>query len=709
MRKFNVSAMIFSTIMALITFIMTFAVVCPQILCERVASVGDPDCVLLPKDKSAVLLGNMDSNGAVTLAEDMKVAVVQFETPGDTIKCVEVKYSDESKESISFACESTVDGTFGDFEYVYANMWKNEDTALAVLPSNNYTAIRVWFPKECTLESISLYSTTPTQEPMPIKHKPWRYIMVAGITIAVFVVAFILDAYFKWSKRICDYVKNKYLRITTGIIVYGSAILLGILAEIIFRAVVGYDSAGNAFNNSSCIVFCVIFICIAVFILEYKNFGKAPEKAVFLIILTAGLLIIFTQPFSHNSWDIDSHYPWAVQNSFFGTAYYTKADVDIKTMTTFTVNSNLVDKELMKTALNDIGEIAVESVDVEFMIAHVPAGVFIAVARMFGADFYTRFLFGEIANILVYATVCYFAVKKLKSGKMIVSAIALLPTSVFLASSYSYDYWVTAFSLLGISYFISELEQPDKPITICETIIMCGALMLAALPKQTYVILFVLPLFMRKNHMSTSDKKRYFCILLLIFALTFAIFASTSLSAISGTGDTRGGAEVNPKGQILYILNNPFKYAKTLITFLMGYLSIDGMYHYISFFAYLGYGRLHTVYTAIFCIVALTDKDSNNRFKGTILIRIVAALLFIGGAAIMASALYVAFTPVGLDQINGCQPRYIIPLLAPVLLTIANPGLKIIKNKKIYNAIILAMLTITTMYEIITTISLRTI
>ena len=34
---------------------------------------------------------------------------------------------------------------------------------------------------------------------------------------------------------------------------------------------------------------------------------------------------------------------------------------------------------------------------------------------------------------------------------------------------------------------------------------------------------------------------------------------------------------------------------------------------------------------------------------------------------LVATALYVSFTPVGLATVNGCQTRYVIPVLVPAL------------------------------------------
>lgn len=45
--------------------------------------------------------------------------------------------------------------------------------------------------------------------------------------------------------------------------------------------------------------------------------------------------------------------------------------------------------------------------------------------------------------------IIYYAIKRLRYGKILMSVIALLPTSMVLASSYSYDWWVIALTLAG--------------------------------------------------------------------------------------------------------------------------------------------------------------------------------------------------------------------------------------------------------------------
>ena len=695
---------IFSCVCAIIVFICSFAVLCPTVYRAHAVSSGKPISTSLPSQGKVITHGSIDSSGTVTVSKEMD-CVVEFLISGKNIQCIEISFAKGYNDTVDMAFENTIDGSFKDRKAIYASVAKGDKTACVALASADYTAVRIWLNKDCVVKSVTAYNSPPIDEIVLMKNNTLRYVVTVIITLLLGAAAFFVDKKFNLAGRFCKTVKANYIRICTFIIGSGAAIALGFLTELVYRLIAGADSVGNGFNTASCVTFCVIYTAIFILFYERKNMAQKPEKALFFMILAAGIYIILAQPFSHNSWDIDSHYPWALENSFVGTAYYTGADLGVRTNSLFSLVKTLEENLFQIRNLEMADEYTVYSVAADSGLAQKASGIFIAVARLFGASFYIKYLAGELANLLIYATVCYFAVKKLKTGKMIVSIIALLPTNIFLAANYSYDYWTTCFCLLGTAYFVSELEQPDKPITVWETIVMCGAFAIASLPKLIYVLLLALPMFMRKNWVEKKQRYIYFAVLMAIFAAVFAKFFIASLSHATSEGDSRGG-DVGPGEQIAYILGNPLEYAKNLISFLKGYLSISGTQGYISFFAYLGYGRTYAIFLLLLAVAIVTDKGPNNSFKGSVLIRILALLMYFGMAALIATALYISFTPVAAQTINGCQPRYITPLIAPVALTIANPGLQVFKNKAIYNTIILTAASAAVLYDIYRVVAL---
>lgn len=117
-------------------------------------------------------------------------------------------------------------------------------------------------------------------------------------------------------------------------------------------------------------------------------------------------------------------------------------------------------------------------------IGHWPAGLFMALAKMLGLSFQWIFMFGKLGNLLTYTIIVYFAIRKLHSGKMLMSAIACMQTPFILATNYSYDYWITAFAMLAFATYFSEQQQPDRRISIKSVVFMLVSMLMACLPKQ---------------------------------------------------------------------------------------------------------------------------------------------------------------------------------------------------------------------------------
>lgn len=699
-------SIIFSIVCAAIVFIVAFAMLCPNIGIIKTTASGDPEDIALPSSGTAVTRGEISPDGKISLVEG-NAAVIQFPIDAQKdIKCFEINYKEPVKAKLDFYVELTIDGTFTDVPAVLVSVSKGVDTCCFEVNPAKYAATRIWFWQDSVLQDVSFYADAPLRQAVPMQIGIKRYLAVAAITLITLIFAFLIDKKLHICEKIIHYIKKRYLKIMFFICGSGSAIILGVITEIVFRIIKGADSIGNNFNVASCACFCVFYVLVFFFFAERKNISQKPEKLLLAIVLSVGTLIIAAQPMGHNCWDLDTHYTVALENSFVKNAYYTDADNAIKFNKIISTSSPTLEaSEAAKQELNEVHNAAVTQSEVRRKITHIPSGVFMAVARLLGADFYTVYISGQFANLLVYALVSYFAIKKLKTGKMIAAAIVLFPTNLLIATNYSYDHWVTAFMLLGTCYFVSECEQPDKPISVWETVVMCGAFAIGSLPKQIYILLMALPLFMRKNWKDKKAKRNYYLILMACFATVFAMLLIRTFGAVSpsSAGDIRGG-EVNPYEQLLYIISKPLDYAKILINHLLSYLSIGGMQGYITSFAYMGSGKTHMVFQLVLLFAMLTGKNGEAQ-KIHWWIRILAVLLYLGMAALMSTALYIDFTPLKSDVILGCQPRYIVPLLAPVGLTLFGRGIKICKNKAIYNYAILGVLCVAVLFDVITRVA----
>lgn len=551
--------------------------------------------------------------------------------------------------------------------------------------SENIKRIRIDIDVPYELESVDFHSTKAFLT--PYKHDnylPQCFIM-AIISLVFTVAIFLLDLKFGFSQKIFSFIlkKRKSLFIIIAMLLF-SGVNAFAIEYIIDRSIIGASSLNNSgiyrFVFITAVIFSVLYLIFCV-----KSSDKKIENVFLGICLILGITMIIVTPFGHNSWDTDSHYRWALRASYLnGDAVITQAENAVLINREYTLLKRSAEETTQVICdLNDQYSIVLGQERGSTTIAHYPSGLFIAIARMFGGSFYEVFTFGKFANIFVYAFVCYFAIKKLKSGKMILIVIALFPTNLVLATSYSYDYWVAAFGFLGMAYFVGELQTPEKPMSIIDTIVMCVAFSLMALPKLVYAVFLVVPFFMKREKL--TKPKLYYTICTLTIVSMLLLLAIRSFSVTSSDGDIRGGTDVSAVGQINFIISQPVHYAKILLNFLRVYLSVGTMKEYIVNYAYCGIGAGSTVFAVLMAITTLTDKNRYDIKAYNWWTRALVCVLFFGTAAAIATALYIAFTPVGYETINGCQPRYIIPLLYPLLSVLCGRGIRIKINQKIYN------------------------
>ncbi len=692
------SFLMFPIFVFLITLLICISVFLPRNIGNIYELDVEATTVLGAVDVVSAINCDIDESGNYTAINGDPQ--LHFNVEGKFIDCVELNLASPTEEPVCFEVYTAYSAGEYSSEKCYAGSVFAGNTGCVVdLPDDTYSFLRVDVDTDSTtINNLSLYDKKPSAVPFVPERTVFDYLLALIIPLIATAIAYLLERQFNIGKKSICFFKANARKIAATVVIAAVCCLLAFLIELIVSAFLVEGSLN---------IYRFIFIAgalglLSVFVFGYKSLKNKPENIFLPIILILGCVMLFVSPIQHICWDLDSHYYWAVDMSYMDTVYVTSADQLVESSRETIMVSDDHNPELYQKELNDfntLGTILFEERDALFSLPHIPSGIFIAVARFFGADFAVRYNMGRLASLLVYAAVCYLAIRRLKSGKMIMSVIALFPTCIFLATNYSYDFWVTGFSLLGVAYFVSELQQPDKPITVLDTVIMCGAFVLASLPKLVYILLLGLPLFMHKNWIDKKARRRYYFILISILAILLIAFMLKSLTAVTGSGDSRGG-DVDPAAQLAGIISNPLGYAKVLINFLLDYLSIGSTKQYISYLAYLGIGSCWPIMLILLTTASVTDANNQISFKIPVLVKLCAIALYFGLAAIIATVLYIDFTPVGADTILGCQARYLIPLLAPVALTICGKRINCVKNKSVYNGFILFAASATVMAEI---------
>ena len=150
----------------------------------------------------------------------------------------------------------------------------------------------------------------------------------------------------------------------------------------------------------------------------------------------------------------------------------------------------------------------------------------------------------------------YFAIRILRKGKILMALIGLLPTTIFTASTISYDPVVTSFIMLGMSYVINNMIYDDCNGRWWQFALAACAMGYGCLAKAVYAPLMLMALFIPKSHFRDDRTRRIveggFISAMILLILTFIL---PLLIGRSG-GDPRGGDTSNA-GQLQMVLSHP--------------------------------------------------------------------------------------------------------------------------------------------------------
>ena len=496
------------------------------------------------------------------------------------------------------------------------------------------------------------------------------------LTIIVIVLYMLkkLNEFLDWigtkAKRCLVRIKNNY-KILLGILV------CAIMTPAVLYALSQFDLLD--FNWKTLLVcFCslvLVFITVCT-----KKLRKRPHVYAASVVLIVGTMFSFVEPSSLGvSWDDEIHYFRALNLSHIidqkeylvNDAFYYNYSRVVSDQYTYSKETEKEAKEFYDALYENKYYKSFNSFSIGVdKLVYLPYALGLTIARGMGLPFNICIMFGRWFSIILYAMLVYFAIKKLKYGKVLIALIALIPTNIFLASSFSYDTWVTAWTILGLSYVFSEMQTRDEYITKKSIAVITVSFFLASIAKQIYFVMAIMAIFLSKVKFERKIKKWvYRGLVVLSMVLPFVLMFFQRMVNVGG-GDTRGGSGVNPSQQIAYITSHFGDFLNTLIDFLKVYLNPVECHRvgncYLDALAYNG---VMNIYWIILLVILIGAFINHGDVKGSFPIwyRAGVLLMYVGVGALCATALYIDFTPVGVDYIGGCQGRYIIPMLFPLI------------------------------------------
>lgn len=560
-------------------------------------------------------------------------------------------------------------------------------------PEGNYDKIKVQVAGNVFIQSVSSskadYRIIAVQEKISGKR-------IALLTVGLFAIFMILFGIHGWT-RLCGGLKNAKNGVCGDwkktLIRLGLFIATGALMYLILRLYIPYllNKPINRVLKIFCLAVSAATGCLFCF---RKTLGTKPEVFfLILCLLIGGMFSVFEPATTTVCWDDGHHYMSASQYSYLGRTRLTEQDNIALTPWSERVYdlSAINDWHSRQDQVYQRGPVTLSNGSVnlkEFWMLFSGIGLYLG--RVLGLPYHGIWEMGRLFSLIAYAVIGYFAIRRLKSGKMILAAVLLIPESIFLASNYSYDPGVTVFLALGLSYCFAEWQEPDKKLTGFNAFIILASLFLGSWTKGIYCPVFFIPMFLPANKFKNKAWRRVFIganIALMLYLIWS--FASPFLGGnASGNTDNRIYTEADAGRQIEYILANPLIYTGVLLRALRSVLSPENSEGLMTFFAYLGKAPNQYIYVIILAVLAFTDKSADDHElarRGWM--RLFFEFLMFGIACLAATSMYIVFTPVGAGNIEGFQYRYTLPIIYPAIMLLGSGKIRNLVNRTVYNGL----------------------
>ena len=629
--------------------------------------------------------------------------VYHFST--DAYRVIRVNFNEPPEISNAFSIRLYYAGVgkgFSEERSMTPTLYIDKSYCLFILPEDNYDTFRLDINGDFSIHSILISNTVPNMEAVAPPISAIRLIVAVAIAI-LFAFVLLMTGGSRWiAERISElrdrfirtFRKKGYKKIALGALVYPGLLVIAAIAELVYFALFEKqaNTLGLHFDPARFAFLFVVFATIYTLYLLRNLAASKPEYLFLTIALAGGLLFsVGMPPVSGVSWDDQTHYRWATSvplvtegdystadNQFFNLKYSVYDEFSYQQLIEDSKSQNKLD------AVGSVGKLEEPLTRLYQRLGHLPSAIALKVSDTLGLSFVASIIWARIANLLIYVLLIFLAIRKLTTGKMILSVLALAPTFIFLATNFGYDYWVTAFLYLAFAYYLEELRNPYQFLSVKNLFIMLGSIVLACGPKAIYFIFFLFPLFFKRNKLRNPTWHRLICIgaaFLVVLLLGTILFSKVK----SGGGDMRGGTDVSVVRQLKYILTHPFSYAKLLVRFLLEYLNPATYGNAMTSSAYLGNAPVGGVMLVLLFVVAFTDKNERDLRTSTWPMRFWVWGVTIFGAALIATALYLDFNNVGGNAIGGCQPRYLFPFYFPIFSVMGSTRIRNEIRRSTYN------------------------
>ncbi len=292
---------------------------------------------------------------------------------------------------------------------------------------------------------------------------------------------------------------------------------------------------------------------------------------------------------------------------------------------------------------------------IQIIVPYLPAAIGIAIARLFGANALIALYAARLCNVAVLALCAWLAVKWAARYRGALIAMILLPMTLYMGASTSYDSMFLACIILFFGLLFKE------EVFTRDILLLCGVFGIILAIKPLYLPLVLLLFLIPKENLRTKLPR--WSGAALVAAAGLVIYAAGYFYAVLFARDippvgNPSGADVG--AQIQFILSNPLRY---LMVFAVDAYS---KVLYLTQYGQFGWLDVDAAWTGfltplVLVIVGALYADLSRAYKKSDKwIHLLTTVLVYGA---VVTGFYATWSTLGSTSILGVQARYFIPVL----------------------------------------------
>jgi uncharacterized membrane protein len=316
----------------------------------------------------------------------------------------------------------------------------------------------------------------------------------------------------------------------------------------------------------------------------------------------------------------------------------------------------------------------------DYTLPYIPQATGILIGKLFSSSTLTLMYFGRIFNLLISIVVLFFAIRMVPLFNWLFFLLAVMPKTLFMFGSLSYDSLTISLTFLAIAVFLRYAWATERNLTIRDLAVMALVTLLLLMCKPPYFLVALLFFFIPRQKFGKMYTYLMGGIAIAVlaigivavrpFVVNHVLKTSAPASASAGQVVTDSTGKTTTRLPVI----RPDEQMKIIMSDIPAYLTLvfkSGFVYYRtylleSFVGILGWidvelpDILTWSYLLLLLFTALAIASDQIRIPWTH--KTLLAVILIAGFILIETAMYLYATKPGRDRVFGVQGRYFIPL-----------------------------------------------